>query len=64
MTTLAELKEKVKEMEQAADRLLQVTKDLRKAVSVPWIKGHFTGRLTAPAQIRETRTLTESHASM
>lgn len=37
MPTLAELKEKVKEMEQAADRLLQVTKDLREAVSVPWI---------------------------
>ena len=41
MTTLAELKEKAKEMEQAADRLLQVTKDLLEAVSVPWIKGHF-----------------------
>ena len=36
--TLAELKEKVKEMEQAADRLLQITKDLREAVSIPWIK--------------------------
>lgn len=36
--TLTELKEKVKEMERAADRLLQVTKELREAVSVPWIK--------------------------
>ena len=38
MPTLTELKEKVKEMEQAADRLLQVTKELREVVSVPWIK--------------------------
>lgn len=38
MPTLTELKEKVKEMEQAADRLLQVTKELLEIVSVPWIK--------------------------
>lgn len=38
MPTLTELNEKVKEMEQAADRLLQVTKELREVVSVPWIK--------------------------
>jgi hypothetical protein len=38
MPTFTELKEKIKEMEQAADRLLQVTKELREIVSVPWIK--------------------------
>ena len=38
MPTLIELKEKVKEMEQAADRLLQSTKELREIISVPWIK--------------------------
>ena len=38
MPTFAELKEKVKEMERAADRLLQATKELREAVSVSWIK--------------------------
>ena len=38
MPTLIELKEKVKEMEQAADRLLQSTKELRGIISVPWIK--------------------------
>lgn len=38
MPTFAELKEKVKEMEQSTDRLLQVTKELREIVSVPWIK--------------------------
>jgi hypothetical protein len=38
MTTFAVLKEKVKEMQQAADRLLQITKELLEIVSVPWIK--------------------------
>lgn len=38
MPTFADIKKKIDEMERAADRLLQVTKELRETVSIPWIK--------------------------
>lgn len=37
MTTFSDLKEKIDEMKRAADRLLQVTKELREKISISWI---------------------------
>lgn len=38
MPTFTDLKKKIDEMKRAADRLLQVTKELRETISIPWIK--------------------------
>lgn len=38
MPTFADLKKKIDEMKQAADKLLQDTKKLRETVSISWIK--------------------------
>lgn len=38
MPTFADLKKKIDEMKQAADRLLQATQELLETVSVPWLK--------------------------
>ena len=38
MPTFADVKKKIDEMKQAADRLLQITKEFRETISIPWIK--------------------------